>query len=68
MARLSKTEREQFQELTRSGWRQSPEEVSPARVAPTLEARHRYCLWATEGARFYKGKKSVRFVGTRWKL
>ena len=68
MARLSEAEREQFKELTRSGWRQSPEEVSPARVAPTLEARYRYCLWVTEATRFYKGKKPVRFVGTQWKL
>jgi hypothetical protein len=68
MARLSETDRDQFKALTRSKWRQSPEEVSPAQVAPTLEARHRYCLWAAEAARFYKGTKPVRFVGTQWKL
>jgi hypothetical protein len=68
MARLSETDRDHFRRFTERGWRQSPEESSPARVAPTLEARHRYCVWAAEAARFYKGTKPVRFVGTQWKL
>lgn len=32
-------------------------------VAPTVEVRERYCRWATEAAKFFKGKKPVRFVG-----
>jgi len=68
MTRLTETDREHFRKLTEEGWQQSREEQSPSRVAPTLEARNRYCRWATEAAKFYKGKKPVRFGGDYWKL
>jgi hypothetical protein len=41
---------------------------SPRIVEPTPEARARYCRWATEAAKFYKGHKPVRFTGDHWKL
>lgn len=68
MARLSDTDRAALRELTARGWVQSPAERSPALVAPRLEARERYCRWASAAARFYRGSKPVRFVGEHWKL
>jgi hypothetical protein len=68
MARLSEADRAALRELTARGWVQAPAERSPALVAPTVEARERYCRWATAAARFYKGRKPVRFVGRHWKL
>jgi hypothetical protein len=68
MARLTDTDSEHFQKLTREGWQQSKRERSPSRVEPTLEARNRYCRWAAEAAKFYKGTKPVRFIGEHWKL
>ncbi|MFP4166260.1 MAG: hypothetical protein ACLFUF_03715 [Opitutales bacterium] len=68
MARLTETDREHFRKLKKTGWRQSDSEQSPARVAPTMEARNRYCRWAAEAAKFYKGAKPVRFGGGHWKL
>lgn len=67
MAHLTSTDREILKQSTRL-----PEgQASPpghGTVAPTREARARYCRWATEAAKFYKGQKPVRFTGDRWKL
>ena len=68
MARLSETDREALRALSARGWRQGPEERSPRVVAPTTEARERYCRWASEAAEFFKGVKPVRFDGSSWKL
>lgn len=68
MARLTEADREHFRRLAAAGWRQSAQERSPSRVAPTLEARNRYCRWASEAAKFFKGTKPVRFCGEHWKL
>ncbi len=68
MARLTEYDREAFRQLTESGWRQSPEERSPRFVEPTTEARERYCRWATEAAKFFKGVKPMRFGGDNWRL
>jgi len=66
MARLSKSDREAFQNAGR--WIERPEQRSPRLVEPTPEARARYCRWATEAAKFFKGEKPVRFTGDHWKL
>lgn len=66
--RLTKHDEEAFRELTERGWRQSPEERSPRFVEQTPEGRRRYCEWATEAAKFFKGEKPVRFHGDHWKL
>lgn len=68
MNRLTKHDREAFRELTERGWVQSPEERSPRFAEDTPEARERYCHWAADAARFFKGKKPVRFTGSQWKL
>ena len=34
----------------------------------TPEARARYCRWANEAAKFFKGTKPVNFTGKHWKL
>lgn len=68
MARLTETDRAAFRNLAEAGWIQSTAERSPAIVAPTKEARERYCRWATDAARFYRGEKPVRFQGSHWKL
>ncbi|MCG6940291.1 MAG: hypothetical protein LJE69_03455 [Thiohalocapsa sp.] len=68
MARLTEADRTAFRELTARGWVQSPAEQSPAIVEQTTAGRERYCRWATFAARFYRGSKPVRFVGSHWKL
>ena len=68
MARLTDDDRAAFRRLTETGWVQSAEERSPCVVEPTTEARYRYCLWATEAAKLFRGTKPVRFGGTNWKL
>ncbi len=68
MKRLTKDDRKAFRELTDRRWVQSPQEASPRIVEPTPEAREQYRLWATEAARFFKGRKPVRFGGAHWKL
>ena len=68
MARLTFDDRAAFRRLAETGWVQSPEERSPRLVAPTTEARRRYCLWATEASKWFKGTKPVRFDGDHWKL
>lgn len=68
MARLTDAERAEFRRLAESGWTEAPAQRSPMIVAPTAEARERYCRWATEASRFYRGSKPVRFVGEHWKL
>lgn len=68
MARLTPTDRKALEELRDTGWRQSTKARSPRHLASTVEAREAYCRWATEAARFFKGKKSVRFGGSNWKL
>jgi hypothetical protein len=68
MARLTPADRKAFLELHRIGWRQTPEEFIPRAVDPTVEARQAYCRWASEAARFFKGRKPVRFEGSNWKL
>ncbi len=68
MARLTADDRAAFRRLTEAGWVQSPAERSPQLVEPTTEARYRYCLWATEASKWFKGTKPVRFGGTNWKL
>ncbi len=68
MKRLTNNDRNAFRELTERGWKQSPVERSPRVVEQTAEARKRYCQWASDAARFFKGKKPVRFGGSQWKL
>ncbi len=68
MAKLSETDKKAFRELTTRGWEQSEQERSPRTVAPTIEARRRYCEWATQAAKFFKGTKPVDFSGDHWKL
>jgi hypothetical protein len=68
MNRLTPDDRAAFRELTERSWVQSPEERSPRVVEDTPEARERYCRWATDAARFFKGQKPVRFTGSHWKL
>jgi hypothetical protein len=68
MARLTETDRAALRELTERGFVQSAAERSPAVVAQTLDARERYCRWATAAAKFFKGAKPVRFVGDSWRL
>ncbi|MBK5970962.1 hypothetical protein Thiosp_00388 [Thiorhodovibrio litoralis] len=68
MARLTADDRAAFRRLTNKGWVQSLDERSPRVVKPTTEARYRYCLWATAAAKFFRGKKPVRFGGEHWKL
>lgn len=68
MARLTEEDKKAFLELKEKGWKQSPQERSPRIVKDTPEARYQYCLWATQAAKFFKGKKPVRFVGNDWKL
>lgn len=68
MVRLSEADRRAFRELTARGWRQAIDERSPQVVAPNSEARERYCRWASEASKFFKGDKPVRFTGSNWKL
>jgi len=68
MARLTEADKAAFRELTQRGWVPEPEERSPRIVKPTTEARTRYCRWATDAARFFKGTKPVDFGGDHWKL
>lgn len=68
MARLTETDRAALRALTGRGFVQSAAERSPAVVAQTMEARERYCRWATVAAKFFKGAKPVRFVGDNWRL
>lgn len=67
-SRLTKDDREAFRELTERGWAQSEEERSARFAENTPEARERYCRWATDAAKFFKGKKPACFVGSHWKL
>ncbi|WPL19827.1 hypothetical protein Thiowin_04974 [Thiorhodovibrio winogradskyi] len=68
MARLTESDRAAFRRLRTHGWVAAPEERAPAVVAATPEARLRYCQWATQAARFYRGEKPVRFGGNHWLL
>lgn len=68
MAQLSNSDKAAFRELTERGWEQSDEERSPRHVELTPEARRRYCEWAAQAAKFYKGTKPVDFSGEHWKL
>ena len=68
MARLTADDRAAFRHLTEAGWVQSSAERSPRVVEQTTEARHRYCLWATQVSQLQKGTKPVRFGGVNWKL
>lgn len=68
MARLTEADRTALLRLSKSGWTQSAEERSPAVVEQTTAGRERYCRWATAAAKFYRGRKPVRFVGEHWKL
>lgn len=68
MARLTETDRAALRELTARGFAQSAAERNPAVVAQTMEARERYCRWATAATKFFKGRKPVRFVGHNWRL
>jgi len=66
MARLKDTDRRTL--LKPKPWAEPIAMRSPRVVQPTAEARGRYCRWATEAAKFYKGVKPVRFAGDHWKL
>jgi len=68
MARLSEADKTTFRELTARGWERSDEARSPRYVEPTPAARRRYCEWATEAAKFFKGTKPIDFSGDHWKL
>lgn len=68
MTKLTETDRAAFRRLTESGWVEASAQRSPAIVAATTEARERYCHWATQAARFYRGQKPVRFSGKHWRL
>ena len=66
MAKLTDSDRKALLEV--KPWTELNEMRSPRIVEPTPEARARYCRWATEGAKFFKGTKPVRFTGAHWKL
>jgi hypothetical protein len=66
MARLSKTDRHTLGR--KEAWKEPLERRSPRTVESTPEARARYCRWATEAAKFFKGTKPVRFEGDHWLL
>lgn len=66
MARLNETDRKTL--LEPKPWTEPDAMRSPRIVEPTTEARARYCRWASEAARFYRGTKPVRFTGDHWKL
>lgn len=66
MTRLSESEKAAFRQVVK--WIEPDEMRSPCVVEATPEARRRYVRWATEAAKFFKGKKPVRFVGDYWKL
>jgi len=66
MAKLTKTDREPL--LSAEPWVQSQAEKSPRIMENTPEARARYCRWATEAAKCFKGTKPVKFTGKHWKL
>jgi len=66
MTQLTESDKAAFRES--QAWAESTGQRSPRIVEPTTEARARYCRWATEAAKFYKGTKPVRFVGNQWKL
>ncbi len=66
MAKLTKTDRETLRSA--EPWVQSPTERSPRIMEDTPEARARYCRWANEAAKFFKGTKPVNFTGKHWKL
>ncbi|HKK18768.1 MAG TPA: hypothetical protein VJ952_08815 [Opitutales bacterium] len=66
MARLTDTDRKVL--LEAKPWTEPEEMRSPRIVEQTPEGRARYCRWATEAAKFYRGTKPVRFTGKHWKL
>ena len=68
MTRLTEADRAAFRRLTATRWAQPPAQQSPAIVAPTTEARERYCRWAAAATRLFRGEKPVRFSGSNWKL
>lgn len=68
MAKLTETDKAAFREFTERGWEQNEQECSPKVLAATIEARRRYCEWAKEAAKFFKGNKPVDFSGDHWKL
>ncbi len=68
MAKLTETDKAAFREFTTRGWEQSEAERSPRLVEQTPAGRARYCRWATEAAKFFKGTKPVDFSGDHWKL
>ncbi|GAB4174190.1 MAG: hypothetical protein Kow0020_09610 [Wenzhouxiangellaceae bacterium] len=68
MSRLSEQERAELIAAARKPLNGPPLRPDERFVAPTPEARHRYIVFATQAARFYRGDKPVRFIGDRWKL
>ncbi|MGZ0657466.1 hypothetical protein ACWPKS_17850 [Coraliomargarita sp. W4R72] len=68
MAHLSETDKASFRELSTRGWEQSEEERSPRYIEPSPAALRRYCEWATQATKFFKGTKPVDFGGDHWKL
>lgn len=68
MARLNEDERKAIIAAAARPWVQNEAIAKLDVVQPTMEARQRYCLWATEAAVFFKGRKPVHFSGEQWKL
>lgn len=68
MAQLTDSDKESLMELSRRRWLQSKEERSPVSVVPSLENNAAYCKWVTDLSRMTPVKRTVRFVGTDWKL
>lgn len=66
MALLSESDKTAFRESAR--WTEPVELRRPRVPEATPQARARYCRWATEAAKFFKGEKPVRFEGQHWKL
>lgn len=66
MARLTERDKAAFRQC--AAWVERSEAESPRIVEATPSARARYCRWATEAAKCFKGKKPVSFGGEHWKL
>jgi len=66
MAQLSESDKTSLREAGQ--WTEPPERQSPRVLKATPQAHARYCRWASEAAKFYKGNKPVRFTGKQWKL
>jgi len=66
MAQLSESDKVALREAGQ--WAEPIKRRSPRMLESTPQARARYGRWASEAAKFYKGKKPVRFTGKQWKL